>query len=167
VATPAEAAARFGSQKIADIQGEVMAAALPPTEIAAASETDTKKNPRHDVEWTFPFRYVTKRGKIYEGDFTNRILVNRETQAVAAIAARIAQSAPVESLSATTRAFNEALAHMSVSFRSSSGEIRAPAWAEDLGELVDADVVWELWDRVRRHEADFFRYEPSPEDGSE
>lgn len=114
--------------------------------------------PKDHEEFVFDFSHKVKRGKVYEGSFTNRILTTGENQQVAALKARFAAGMSVESMEPTVRALNEAIAHMSFSFWSKDGQtFRGPDWARDLRELIDQDAIFALWEEVWAHESHFFR----------
>lgn len=125
-----------------------------------------RPDPRHAEEWTFSISYTSRRGKAYEGEFTNRILSVGEANTVQAAAARLALGVPFESLSPSARQLNEAIAHMSVSLFDKDGTLRGPEWARDLRVLFDPDAVIQLWSKVIEHETAFFRLEP-PSAGGE
>ena len=62
---------------------------------------------------------------------------------------------PLESIDSGMLALNEAMAHMTFSLQDT------PSWAEDLRQLNDASIVFALWEKVRSHEARYFRLDES------
>lgn len=115
-------------------------------------------DPMDEPEWTFEFSFTAPRGKVFAGTFTNRILSVGETQDVGSLRGRMANGVPWAQLDPTTAALNQAISHMRLSFWDTERKnFRGPAWARDLRKLFDHEVIWLLWEKVRAHEARFFR----------
>lgn len=121
--------------------------------IEAAVRTPTEDAPddRDSETWTFPFEYKDRRGKVWNGTFTNAILLVEEHQFVSVLRARWQGGQPLESLDPTVRSLNMALAHMAFSLK------KMPEWAKDMTKLRDPDVVMSVWEKVRSHEDRYFR----------
>jgi len=116
--------------------------------------TEGNRDPGKDrskKEFSFRLRHETNRGRVYEGNFTNRILSNGQRLQVKALAARYRDNAPISSIDRAAFAFSEALAHVSVSLDPED----LPAWAEDLEALFDESVIYALYEEVAQHEAIF------------
>lgn len=109
------------------------------------------KDPKDEEQWAFELDFTDRRGKKWQGYFTNKILNLGEQQLVTNTKARFCGGMPLESIDSGMLALNEAIAHMTFSL------IDTPTWAEDLRQLTDAAVVLALWEKVRSHETRYFR----------
>jgi hypothetical protein len=114
-------------------------------------------DPRDSEEYTFYFEFVTKRGEVFEGRFTNRILTLEQTQQVHVLKARMLQSVAMSAVSDEILATTQILAHMSISLD------HKVEWAKDLRTLRDPAVVWKLWAKVEDHESRYFRMDEAAE----
>jgi hypothetical protein len=111
--------------------------------------TPVGPDPRDQDEWTFDFLYTDKRGKRWEGSFTNKILSIREQQAVAVVRARLAGGLSWDAFDPSVVELNYAIAWMSASLKSSP-------------DLKDIQIIYALWAQVRSHDERYFRRdEPS------
>lgn len=129
-----------------DSMKESVEASVRLTEVADGDKAD----PRDQKEWTFQFSWKDGRGKLWEGQFTNKILSIAEQQRVAIFEAQLAGGLPFESLDTGMRNINHAVAHMSYSL------VKKPSWANDLRQLLDPSLVIALYLEVASHEARFF-----------
>ena len=120
----------------------------------------TAPDPRDSEEYTFYFEHVNKRGQVYEGRFTNRILTLEQTQQVHVLKARMLQSMPITAVSDEILATTQILAHMSISLE------HKVEWAKDLRSLRDPGVIWKLWAKVEDHESHYFRMDEDSESSS-
>jgi len=136
-----------------DIKQSVTELLSAPIEELKAAEEEAKpgQDPRDSEEWSFDLDFKDSRGKRWAGYFTNKILSLGEQQLVANTKARFCGGMPLESIDAGMLALNEAIAHMTFSLQDS------PGWAQDLRQLHDASVIFALWEKVRSHEARYFR----------
>jgi hypothetical protein len=114
-------------------------------------------DPRDSEEYSFYFEYVNKRGEVFEGRFTNRILTLEQTQQVHVLKARMLQSTSMTAISDDILATTQVLAHMSISLE------HKVEWAKDLRALRDPGVVWKLWAKVEDHESRYFRMDEAAE----
>jgi hypothetical protein len=114
-------------------------------------------DPRDSEEYTFYFEYVNKRGEVFEGRFTNRILTLEQTQQVHVLKARMLQSVSMTAVSDEILATSQVLAHMSISLD------HKVEWAKDLRALRDPGVIWKLWAKVEDHESRYFRMDENSE----
>ena len=117
-------------------------------------------DPRDSEEYTFYFEYANKRGQVFEGRFTNRILTLEQTQQVHVLKARMLQSLPTSAVSDDILATTQILAHMSISLD------HKVEWAKDLRALRDPSVIWKLWAKVEDHESRYFRMDEDSEGGA-
>ena len=124
-----------------------------PLEELASNEPEAPpgKDPRDSEEWSFELDFTDRRGKKWQGYFSNKILSLGEQQLVTNTKARFCGGMPLESIDGGMLALNEAMAHMTFSL------IDTPTWAEDLRQLNDAAIVFALWEKVRSHETRYFR----------
>jgi hypothetical protein len=118
------------------------------------------ENPRGAREYTFQFSWKDGLGKIWKGEFTNKILSIRDRQMVGVMRARLATGLPAEALDAFTQEVNLMIAHMSFSL------IKTPLWAKDLRDLDDVRLLQALYTEVLDHEATFHGYAKAPEAGA-
>lgn len=115
--------------------------------------------PRMKEEWTFPFRYEDHVGRVWEGDFTNRILSVDDINKVGTIRAGVCGNAPIDALDMSTLDNAEMLAHLTVSL------IKRPKWATELGKLKDPEILRRLYVEVSSHEDIFHGRRQDPEAG--
>ena len=116
----------------------------PEAEIRAGTDKSKK-------DYTFFFRYETKRGKVYEGQFTNHILTNDQKWAMEGIVSRVFDCVPLNTISPVARYIAHCAVHLDMSL-----DKERPKWAENLGNLTDEDVVTMLYREVTTHEDIFF-----------
>jgi hypothetical protein len=137
----------------------------PASEVAAElqgkseAEPIADEDPKAQLEYTFPLEYKDPRGKLWTGEFRNRILSIRQKQQVKVLKARIGGGLPVEALDADVWTLNEAIAHMTFSL------VKRPDWAKNLDELYDEQIVYKLYEEVASHEARFHRLESDTKEG--
>lgn len=117
-------------------------------------------NSPRNREWVFNFRFATPRGHVYEGPFRNRILNQGEKIEASAMAAKLRDGMPYESVSPYQARMQEQLAWMQISL------IDKPDWAENLANVIDDDVIVLLWKEVDQHE-EIFRRPPEDKSGSQ
>lgn len=108
-----------------------------------------KHDPRLEEEWTFQFNWKDGRGKVWGGEFTNKILNVGEKQAVAGLEATYAGGHSFDAIRPHIRDVNMILAHLSLSL------INRPAWAKNLRGLTNDLLLFRLWEEVASHEATF------------
>ena len=133
-------AAKTADELKAELEGKEQA----PEEVVA--ELD---EPRMKEEWTFHFHYKDKVGRIWKGDFTNRILTIDQVNQVGVIRAGLCGNLPIMALDAATLDNSEMLSHLTVSL------VKRPKWAASLGKLHDPELLRALYAEVSSHE-DFF-----------
>jgi len=121
-------------------------------------EKHPKDDPRSQKEYTFQFRYESPNGKVWTGQFTNKILSIAEQQAVGVARAKFGGGMPYESLDPLSREINMITAHMSFSL------IKWPDWAEDLRAILEIPLLQALYTEVASHEATFLGFTKPQED---
>lgn len=114
------------------------------------NETVDPDDPKAQKEYTFKLNYTDGRGKVWNGEFTNKILSIKERQLVGALRSQYSGGLPVESLDALTVEMNLMLAHMAYSLTAK------PKWADNLRDLEDVALVQAIYGEVASHEAIFF-----------
>lgn len=112
-------------------------------------------DPKAKEEYTFPFKWTDGRGKLWEGEFTDKILSIGVRQLSGALRARLS-SVPFNQLDGFTAHINMMIAHMTFSL------VKRPDWAKDLRELHNVDLIQALYDEVASHEATFFGLRENP-----
>lgn len=127
-----------------EIKAELTGGEESPTETVA--ELD---EPRMKEEWTFPFLYKDGCGRVWKGDFTNRILSIDQINQVGVIRARLCGNAPITALDPATFDNAEMLAHLTVTLT------KRPKWAAELGKLKDPEILQRLYKEVCVHEDTF------------
>ena len=116
-------------------------------------EGEDKEDPKTQREYTFHFKWkAPKSTKVWEGDFTNKILDIRTRSQVGVMRARLALGVPLESLDELTAEINLMISHMAYSL------IKTPKWAEDLRDLTSIRLLQEIYEEVLAHEATFHGY---------
>jgi hypothetical protein len=111
-----------------------------------------KPDPKDNREYPFEFQYKDGKGKLWKGQFTNRVLSIRDRQTVGVIRARLGHNTPVAALDEMTQEMNLIIGHLSVSL------IERPDWAKDLQALDDIALLQQLYLEVASHEAQFLGY---------
>lgn len=106
-------------------------------------------DPKAQPEYTFQLNWKDGRGKVWTGEFTDKILTIGERQMVGALRARFSNT-PMDRLDALTVHVNMMIAHMTFSLT------KRAEWAKDLRELHNVDLIQAIYDEVASHEATFF-----------
>lgn len=106
-------------------------------------------HPMAQKHYTFRINYTDNRGRVWEGEFTSKILSIRERQNAGALRARMSGGAALDSLDALTTELNLMLAHMAYSLTD------RPDWAKDLSSLEDIGLIQAIYTEVAAHEANF------------
>lgn len=144
----------------------------PPTLDQTKSQVDAAAEQRLDAPgeatskdeevYSFPFRYETARGKVYEGRVTTKILTVDERIRVGQTLALQRMGAPWASFDPLTQDLQRARVHMSYSLT------EYPDWAKpaELVKLLDYGVVQALYTEVFSHERWFLLREVYPESSS-
>jgi len=127
--------------------------------VETAHEKPKRPDPREQNPYVFAFKWTDGRGKLWEGEFENKILTLKERQQAGILRARLQSGLPVDSLDALTQEINLMIAHMSISLQDK------PDWAEDLQAQTNIQLVQSLYEEVNGHEATFHGY-PQAEAGS-
>lgn len=109
-------------------------------------------DPRLDKQYMFKFNWADGNGKVWAGEFTNKVLSIQERQMVGVMRARLSFGESYAALDDLTRDINLMIAHMSYSL------VEKPSWAEDLQALEDIRILQELYQEVLLHEAIFLGY---------
>ena len=108
-------------------------------------------DPKAQEEYPFHLAWQDGRGKVWEGDFVDKILSIGSRQMVGALRARFANIA-FDRLDALTSHVNMMIAHLTFSL------VKRPEWAKDLRELHNIDLLQAIYDEVASHEATFFGF---------
>lgn len=106
-------------------------------------------DPQRHLEYTFEFSHTDDTGKVWNGSFTNRVLNIAQKIQIGVVRARRLQGAPMASVSPRTLELLYIIGWMEESLT------KRPAWAKDLLDLTDEDLVEQLWLIVARHESIF------------
>lgn len=138
-----------------DLKKRVEESALP----ASPDKIPDKPDPRGEKYYPFSFEYRDARGKIWIGQFTNKILSIHERQQVGVMRSMLGGGQPVQSLDALTVELNLMVAHMTYSLT------EKPQWAQNLRNLDDPQLLQAIFTEVDSHET-FFLGWPSAEGSS-
>jgi hypothetical protein len=106
-------------------------------------------NPKAKEEYTFQFSWKDGRGKLWEGEFTDKIMSIGTRQMAGALRARFA-TVSADRLDTFTSHINMMVSHMTFSLTA------RPEWAKDLRELTNVDLLQALYEEVSSHEETFF-----------
>lgn len=109
---------------------------------------------------TFPFRWTSPRGEVFEGTFTNRILTLGELSRAATTVAQLNGGLPYEAMPPIHRDLNDRLGHLMVSLDIEE----RPEWGRNLLGIRHPDIIYALYRVVETHEATF-RGQLAPEKG--
>jgi len=112
-----------------------------------------KDDPKMKPKYTFSINWTDTQGKVWKGEFVNKILSIRDRQMVGVMRARLGNALPSESLDLLTQELNLMIAHLMFSL-----EVK-PDWAEDLRDLQHVELLQDIYMEVMAHEAMFFRRE--------
>lgn len=124
---------------------------------AAGKESPKKDDPKLRREYLFKFEWTDDRGKLWVGEFVNKILDIRKMQLAGVQRARFAMGMPVEAMDDAVLGLNLMVAHMMFSL---TGK---PAWAEDLLALDDVNLIQAIFAEVSAHEDTFRGGKPTEE----
>lgn len=128
---------------------EELKAELDGQEESPEETTAELDEPRMKEEWTFPFLYQDPVGRVWKGDFTNRILSIDQINQVGVIRAGLCGNVAITALDPATYDNSEMLAHLTVSLT------KRPKWAAELGKLKDPEILGRLYKEVCSHEDTF------------
>ena len=127
----------------------------------AEESTESGADPRDQIEYSFDVEFKDKRGKVWKGRFTNKILNIKEQRQRGVVAARLAADTSWDSLDPMTRGLLQMLAHLQISL------VRRPKWAMDLQELQDLHLLNAIYEEVQGHESYYFRLDANTGEGQE
>lgn len=139
-----------------DTQSAHRAATSPEPETNSFDESDARANERY----TFSFSHKNKRGKLFEGQFTNKILTIGEKMSAGVTRARLQMGVPFDSLSVDTYNLLFATTWLQQSL------VDKPAWAADLLALNSEELVGLIYAKVDDHER-YFRGDSAADSQSE
>lgn len=111
-------------------------------------------DPKGQEKYTFPFRWVDGRGKVWEGQFTNKILTIGERQLAGALRSHLARGISAGVLDDFTNELNLIISHLTYSLT------EKPDWAQNLTDLQNPRVLQALYEEVLAHEATFLGLGP-------
>ena len=131
-----------------DLKNEIDQAVNPDPEKLKGNLDD----PKLKKEYKFTFSWTDGRGRLWNGDFINKILDVGDRSNVGVMRARLSGNVPLEALDSLTVEANLCLAHLSYSLKVK------PKWAEDLRSLLDVSLLQAIYMEVASHEATFFGY---------
>lgn len=123
-------------------------------------ETDTKRDPKDNREYSFVFDYQDFKGRRYRDRFTNQILSPNQEIQVGVLKAQLLGRVPYDSIDVYVRELSHRISHLTVSL------IKRPKWAAELGDLLDTKIIHKLYEEVMAHEATFRRSEPDKEESA-
>jgi hypothetical protein len=138
-----------------DLKKKVEAAALPEEPKADPDKPD----PRGEKKYTFTLDYKDARGKIWKGQFTNKILSIHERQQVGVMRSMLGAGQPLPSLDPLTVELNLIVAHMTYSLT------EKPDWAANLRSLEDPQLLQEIYMEVDSHESYFLGWGTNQSEG--
>lgn len=127
----------------------------------AAIDEAPATDPRDKKEFSFPFEHTDRRGKLWQGKFTNQILSIRDRQLVGIMRARLAGGQPFEAVDPLTAEINLMVAHLTQSLT------ERPEWAKDLLALTDYEILQAIYLEVDSHESHFHGRRSLKESGAE
>lgn len=120
----------------------------------SAKDKITKLKEDHDPklqrEYSFTLNWEDGRGKVWDGEFTNKILTIRERQQAGVMCSRLNGGLPAGSLDILTDSNNMILSHLTFSLT------KKPEWANNLFDLLDVALLQAIYEEVASHEARFF-----------
>ena len=114
----------------------------PPEEEIAALD------PRAEEEYTFKFEFTDARGRIYEGEFTNKILSRPDQRRVANLEAQL-NGLPANQVPSDLGFLNRMMAWLTISLQ------KRPQWAKDFDKVLNDDLLRKLYGEVMAHQAYF------------
>lgn len=117
-----------------------------------SKQKDDIDDPKSKVEYTFQFKWKSPSGKIFEGQFTNKILTLAEQQAAGLMRSKLNGGMPFDSIDPLTSEINLILSHLSFSL------IERPSWAENLRDLHEIELLQSIYMEVASHGAVFRGY---------
>lgn len=148
----------MGLISTADVAAEVRGEKTPEDKVEALADD------RLQEVYTFQFAFTSRRGKKFEGSFTNHILSGMDKIQVGVMCARLSQGQPFEALPVETQILLRRLAHLEYSL--ARGKELRPKWADDLGQIKDDELIEALYQEVLDHERIFRGYDVDSEAGA-
>lgn len=147
-----ELAQRLNPRHLEVPEVEALQAAMAEEDPFLVIPPEKKPNPKDNREYPFVFSHTDGHGKVWKGNFTNKVLTIRDRQSVGVLRARLASGVPVVALDDMTQEINLMIAHLTFSLT------ERPDWAKDLQSLDDIRLLQELYLEVASHEAHFLGY---------
>lgn len=128
-----------------DLKKQVEEVALPEKPKADPDKPD----PRGEKKYTFNLEFKDARGKVWSGQFTNKILSIHERQQVGVMRSMLGAGQPLVSLDALTAELNLIVSHMTYSL------VEKPDWAVNLRSLENPRLLQAIYEEVDSHESFF------------
>lgn len=110
-------------------------------------------DPRLNEKYSFELNFKDRRGKIWSGRFTNKILTIQEQFNVNYALSSLTGKVPIDSIQKDILITAQRISHLMISL------IEKPDWAKDLTQLKTIDVIDAIYQEVDSHEAIFFGHE--------
>lgn len=114
--------------------------------------TKVANNPKMQKHYTFMFSWKDGNGKLWQGNFTNKVLSIKERQLMGIMRARMSGGLAIDSIDPLTQELNLIIAHLTFSL------VKRPKWASDLQALENIKLLQEIYLEVSSHEAMFLGY---------
>lgn len=121
-----------------------------------AAETVTENPAFLQPEATFTVNYTNQRGKVYSGQFTNRILTVGQKIKVDVIRARRMMNASRDAMTDNIAGLLLMVSWMEESLKS------RPKWAENFWDIYDQEAVEAVFQHVASHERCFHGRDQDP-----
>jgi hypothetical protein len=118
----------------------------------APSADDAKKLRMQERRYTFQFKFETKTKETFSGIFTSTIPDVKTRGLIGVLRAQLAGGMSYGSLDPFTNELNLMIATLTFVLSETKD---MPSWAKDLRTIVDADVVYALFEEVSAHETTF------------
>jgi hypothetical protein len=150
-----------------DIAKRLEMAHLSEEQLVARTKREPKPKPPTKIprEHTFQINYTSETGQVYRGSFTTRALSVGEKIAVAQVDAELRAGLPPTSFTEEDRLLIRATSWMTIALIKREN-LSPPGWADNLREITDEDLLYELFKEVSSHQASFLGLPASPERSS-
>lgn len=148
-APPSLADAQQGARRALDAKAE------------QAGASSDSPNPKHEERYSYEFDWTDKRGRRWQGSFTNEIASIYGRRLIGLTRARALGGTPFASIDRDTDLLIHMMAWMQTTL------VEKPSWFADPDKLKSERLIAEVFKEVASHEATFFGLDEAEKSGAE
>lgn len=119
---------------------------------ALPTAEDEKKARMRERLYTFEFKFTSKAGEEFSGTFTSKVPDVKTRGLIGVLRAQLGGGIPYSAMDPFTNELNLVVATLTFVLADTKD---MPGWAKDLRAIIDADVLFALYEEVSAHETTF------------